>query len=133
MHLVGLCNLVAGALLACRPTLVLPLDGVQSPAGVVLTRGLAVVLVAIAVAGWSIPDNALRAFLWIFGVGVKGLGAALWGVTAATTGAGVIGAGASMDAAVAVLIAWTLTSGRVASLEQPVDGHARGQDRHTAE
>lgn len=111
----------------------LPLDGVQSPAGVVLTRGLAVVLVAIAVAGWSIPDHALRTFLWIFGVGVKGIGGALWGVTAVTTGVGVIGAGAAMDAAIAVLTAWTLTSGRLASLEQPVDGHTRGQDRHTAQ
>lgn len=133
VHLLGLCNLVAGALLLVAPALVLPLDGVGSPAGIILTRGLGIVLVAVGVTGWVIPNDAVRPFLWIFGVGVKGLGGALWGATAWMTGVGAIGAGAAVDAALAAVIAWSLRSGRLPALEQPVDGHARGQDRHPAQ
>jgi hypothetical protein len=133
VHLLGLCNLVAGALLASAPTLLLPIDGVQSAAGNVLARGLAVVLVAIGIAGWALPDAAVRTYLWVFGVGVKGLGAALWAITAWTSGVAAIGVGAAVDGVLALLIAWSLSSGRATSLEQPVDGHARSQNRHPAQ
>ena len=131
VHLLGLCNLVAGALLALAPSLLLPIEGVQSAAGTLLARALAVVLVAVGIAGWMLPENALRAYLWVFGVGVKGLGAGLWGLSAWTSGVSAIGVGAAFDATLAILIAWSLVSGG-APLEQPVHRHAGREDRHPA-
>ena len=131
VHLLGLCNLVAGALLALAPSLLLPIEGVHSAAASILARALAVVLAAVGLAGWVLPESALRAYLWVFGVGVKGLGAVLWGLTAWTSGVTAIGGGAAFDAALAMLIAWSLMSGG-AALEQPVHGHAGRQDRHPA-
>jgi hypothetical protein len=117
----------------CAPALLLPLDGAQSPAGVVLARGLAVLLVAVGLAGWAMPDAAVRAYLWVFGVGVKGLGSVLWGLTAWASGASAIGLGAAVDAAIAVAVVWSLRSGGTPPLEEEVHGHASRQDRHPAQ
>jgi hypothetical protein len=105
VHLLGLCSVAAGALLASVPALVLPLDGLHSPAGLLLTRSLAVVVAAVGIGAWSMPPEAVRAYLWVFGVGVKGVGGLLWGATAMSTGLAMLAVGAVLDLVVALAIA----------------------------
>ena len=108
-HLLGLCNLVAGALLVFGRQLVMPgLTGAATPAAQLLAASLGVVLAAIAIGAWLLPATALRPYLWVFGVAVKGVAALLWGMAALTTGAGSLWTGACFDAALALVIALAL-------------------------
>ena len=104
VHLLGLCNEVAGALLAFGPALVVPVDGVRTPAGRLLGASGGVLLTAIAVAAWRMPQDAVREYLWIFGVGVKLVAATVWGAAAVATGTPLLWLGALVDVTVAAVI-----------------------------
>ena len=109
-HLLGLCNVVAGALVACAPELLMPgLDGLGSPAARLLGASLGVVLAAVGVGAWVVPAEARSSYLWIFGVGVKVVAAAVWAGAAMTTGVAMLGAGSVFDLAVAIAVAGLLT------------------------
>ena len=74
-HLLGLCNVVAGALVACAPAILMPgLDGLGSPGARLLGVSLGVVLAAVGIGAWLMPADARRMYLWIFGVGRQGRG-----------------------------------------------------------
>ena len=106
VHLVGLCNVVAGALLMSAPSLLLgTLDGSQTSSARLLGGGAGVLLTAIGVGALRMPAEALRSYLWIFGVAVKLMAALLWSLTALQTGAGGLWLGATTDAALALIIA----------------------------
>ena len=112
-HLLGLCNLVAGALVACAPVYLIPgLDGLDSPGARLLGVSLGVVLAAVGIGAWLMPGDGRRAYLWIFGVAVKVAGAAVWGTAAMMTGVTMLAAGAAFDLAVAVAIAGLLRATR---------------------
>jgi len=112
-HLLGLCNLVAGALVACAPALLLRgLDGLDSPGSRLLAVSLGVVLAAVGIGAWLIPAEGRRTYLWIFGVAVKIAGAALWVIAAAMTGATALAMGAVFDVAVATAVAVLLRAAR---------------------
>jgi hypothetical protein len=114
-HLLGLCNLVAGALVACTPALLMPgLQGLDSPGSRVLGVSLGVVLAAVGVGAWLMPSDGRRAYLWIFGVAVKVAGAAVWGLAAMTTGVTTLAMGAAFDLVVAAAIAVLLRTMRQA-------------------
>lgn len=110
VRVLGLCNVVAGALLACAPTFVAPLEGIHSPAATLATRSTAALLLAIAIGAWSMPPAAVRRYLWIFGVGVKGAGVIIWAAAALATGVPHVWLGAVLDLAVAALIVLGLTT-----------------------
>ena len=105
VRILGLCNAVAGALLLFAPTLVAPIDGIASPAAVLATRSAAVLLLAVAAAALLMPVAAAPPYLWVFGVAVKLIGAAVWAATAAETEVRQLWVGALVDAAVAAVIA----------------------------
>jgi len=105
VRILGLCNLVAGALLVWAPTLVAPLEGAGSPAAVLAFRSAAVLLVAVAAGAWVLPAGALRPFLWLFGVSVKLAAAAIWAAAAMSAGTPQLWLGAGVDASVAAVIA----------------------------
>ena len=112
-HLLGLCNVVAGALVACAPGILMPgLDGLGSAGARLLGISLGVVLAAVGIGAWLMPADARRMYLWIFGVAVKIVAAAVWGATAMTTGVTVLAAGAAFDLAVALAIASMLRTAR---------------------
>ena len=103
VHMLGLCNIVAGAFLMLAPELV-PVPGADTPAGRLLGTSAGIMLWAIALGGWRQPPNAVRSYLWIFGVGVKVIGAGAWGTVATATGASSLWAGALADLALALTI-----------------------------
>ena len=112
-HLLGLCNLVAGALVAFGPVILMAgLDGLGSPGTRLLGMSLGVLLAAVGIGAWLMPADARRVYLWIFGVGVKTVGAAVWCVTAMTTGVAMLAAGAVLDLVVALAIAGLLKTTR---------------------
>jgi hypothetical protein len=134
-HLLGLCNLVAGALVASAPVLLMPgVQGIDSPGSRLLGASLGVLLVAAGVGAWLMPAEGRRAYLWLFGVAVKLVGAAVWGVAAIVTGAAMLAIGAVFDLAVASTIAVLLrtTASGQTPLEEPVNGDSGGKDRQTA-
>ncbi|HTV02050.1 MAG TPA: hypothetical protein VMF13_15990 [Luteitalea sp.] len=109
-HLLGLCNLVAGAFLLFRPDVLLAgVDGAQTVAARLLSACAAVFLLGVAAGAWCLPAPATRAYLWIFGVAVKLAGALAWGAAAVETGAGTLWAGAVLDAMIAIAIATALS------------------------
>ena len=113
LHLLGLSNLVAGALVALAPPLVLAsADGVHSTSARLFGGSLAIMLVAAGSAGWFVPPAARRPHLWIFGVAVKLAAALLWGWTAVATGLSTLAAGAAADLVDAVTIAGILRASR---------------------
>ena len=113
VHLLGLCNIVAGALVACAPVLLMPgLQGLTSPAARLLGMSLGIVLAAVGIGAWLMPATANRTYLWIFGVLVKVIAAGAWGATAMTTGATMLAAGALIDIAAAIAIAGLLRTAR---------------------
>ena len=112
-HLLGLCNVVAGALVACAPMFLMPgLEGSTSPGSRLLGMSLGVVLAAVGVGAWLMPADARRVYLWIFGVAVKVVAAAIWGAAAMTTGVALLAVAAVLDLAVALAIAGMLTTTR---------------------
>jgi len=133
LNFLGLCNLVAGALFVLAPDRLLPIDGIDTPAGRLLGRALALFLVGSAAGGWLMPDAARVRYLWLFGVGVKVAAGALWLIVAGRTGQSVLWAGAAADLLVAVVVAIGLTrrSGRrrAATLQQEVHRDAGAEDR----
>lgn len=106
----GLCNVVAGALLVGAPTLVAPIEGVHSPAATLAARSAAALLVAIAIGAWRMPAEARAPYLWIFGVGVKLAAGVIWAGMAISTGVRQVWLGAGLDVGVAALIAIGLLS-----------------------
>jgi hypothetical protein len=105
-HLLGLCNLVAGALLSWRPELLLAgVDGVHTAAARLLGASAAVFLVGVAAGAWWLPAAARRPYLWIFGVTVKAVAALVWATAAIATGASSAWTGAAFDGALALVIA----------------------------
>ncbi|AMY12203.1 hypothetical protein LuPra_05476 [Luteitalea pratensis] len=112
-HLLGLCNVVAGALVACAPVILMPgLNGLDSPGARLLGVSLGVVLVSVGIGAWLIPADGRRVYLWIFGVAVKVVASAVWGAAALTTGVAMLAAGAALDLAVALAIAGMLSNTR---------------------
>ena len=112
-HLLGLCNLVAGALVACAPALFLAgLDGLDRSGARLLGVSLGVVLAAVGLGAWLIPPDARRAYLWMFGVAVKIAGAAVWGTAAVLTGVPMLAMGAMFDLAIAIAVAGLLAKAR---------------------
>ncbi len=111
VHLLGLCNVLAGALLVLAPSSAVPLAGATSPAARVFAGSAAAMLLSVAVAGWLLPATATRTYLWIFGVGVKVAGAVTWSAAAGFTGVPGLWAGALFDLAVAVAIGVGLRRG----------------------
>jgi hypothetical protein len=105
VHLLGLCNLVAGALLAFDAALVAPVDGAGTPAARLLGASGGALLAAIAVGAWRMPQDAVRPYLWTFGVGVKLAAAAVWAAAAVVTAVPALLLGASLDLGIAVAIA----------------------------
>lgn len=104
LRILGLCNVVAGALLVFAPALVGPVAGVDSPAATLARRSAAALLIAVAVGAWSMPAGAATRYLWIFGVGVKLAAAVIW-ATAAVASGPQVWMSAGVDLALAVLIA----------------------------
>src|SRR6188474_52079 len=97
-HLLGLCNVVAGALVACAPAILMPgLDGLGSAGTRLLGSSLGLVLAAVGIGAWLMPADARRSYLWIFGVAVKVVAAAVWGTTAISTGVTMLAVGAAFD------------------------------------
>ena len=85
--LLGLCNLVAGALVAWVPALLMPgADGLGSTSARVLGSSLGIVLAGSGIGAGLMPEPAVRSYLWVFGVVVKVAGAAAWGTIAAQSG-----------------------------------------------
>lgn len=115
VRILGLCNIVAGALLVFAPTHIAPVEGMYSAAATLTARSAAVLLIAVAVGATCMPSNAVRPYLWIFGVGVKLVGAILWAAAAAQTGTGPLWVGAAIDAALAAVIALGLLAASGAS------------------
>lgn len=112
VHVLGLCNLVAGALVAGAPHLVMPgADGLGSLGARLLGTSLGVTLAAIAAGAWLMPPTAVSRYLWLFGVWVKVAGALLWGAAAVSAGSTLLASGAAADLVVAGLIAIGLRSG----------------------
>lgn len=108
--LLGLCNLVAGALVAWAPGLLMPgADGLGSTGARVLGGSLGIVLAGSGIGAGLMPAPAIRPYLWVFGVGVKVVAAAVWGTIAAQSGIAMLWAGAALDLAVATAIAAILT------------------------
>ena len=111
----GLCNVVAGALLVSAPSLVLgTLEGSHTPSARLLGGCIGVLLAAIGVGALGTPPEAIRSYLWIFGVAVKVVAALLWSLTALQTGAGGLLFGAAADGALALAIAGGLWRPRAA-------------------
>lgn len=104
----GLCNVVAGALLVAAPERLVPLDGIELAAGRLLTLTLALFLVASGLAAWLVPAPARRVYLWIFGVGLKGCAALLWGGAALVTDGSALWIGGGADIVVAAVCAVSL-------------------------
>ncbi len=111
-HILGLCNLGAGALLVSDPHLVVPLDGVHSPAASLLGRAAGTLLVAIAAGAWWLPRTAMSAYLWLFGVGAKIAGVVLWASAALSFGSPALWLGAGVDLIVAVIVTVGLVRAR---------------------
>ena len=74
-------------------------EGLGSPGTRLLGVSLGIVLAAVGIGAWLMPPMARRVYLWIFGVAVKVVAAAVWGATAVTTGATMLAAGAALDLA----------------------------------
>lgn len=106
----GLCNVVAGALLLSAPTVVLgDLDGARTSSARLLGASVGVLLVAIGAGALRTPPESLRTYLWTFGVAVKIVAALIWSLTALQTGVAGLWAGAAADAAIALVIAGGLS------------------------
>ena len=102
----GLCNLVAGALVAWAPALLMPgADGLGSTAARVFAGSLGIMLVGTGIGGFLMPEAAVRSYLWLFGVSVKVAATLAWGTIASQSGITMLWAGAALDLAVAMLIA----------------------------
>jgi hypothetical protein len=122
----GLCNVVAGALLVSAPSLLLgTLEGSQTSSARLLGGCAGVLLTAIGVGALRMPTEALRSYLWIFGVGVKGVAALLWAVTALQTGAAGLWFGAAADGALALAIAGGLWRNAGSHARSPHDAPSR--------
>jgi len=105
VYLLGLCNLVAGALVAFAPGALMPgVEGLGSPSTRLLGVSLGILLVAVGAGAVIMPPVARRAYLWLFGVGVKVVAAAMWGAIAVTSGATTLAAAAAGDLLVAMAI-----------------------------
>ena len=114
-HLLGLCNLVAGALLLFRPEVLLAgVDGAQTDAARLLSACAAAFLLGVAVGAWWLPATALRPYLWIFGVAVKLAAALAWAAAAVETGTSTLWSGAAFDAVIAIVIGTALSLRRTA-------------------
>jgi hypothetical protein len=108
--LLGLCNLVAGALVAWAPALLMPgADGLGSTAARVFAGSLGIMLAGAGIGGFLMPDPAVRAYLWVFGVCVKVAATLAWATVAMQSGIAMLWAGAALDRAVALLIAAILS------------------------
>lgn len=105
VHVLGLCNVVAGALLAFAPALIAPVEGVHSPAATLALRSAASLLLAVAVGAWAMPPNAARRYLWIFGVVIKSVAALVWAATAFETGVPGTWVAPALDLPIAAVIA----------------------------
>ncbi|BCS35207.1 hypothetical protein TBR22_A44340 [Luteitalea sp. TBR-22] len=109
VHVLGLCNVVAGALVAFGPGLLMPgADGLGTTAARVFGGSLGAFLAGSAVGAWLMPSGARRPYLWVFGVGVKVVAAALWGTLAVSSGITQLWSGAVVDLAVAALVTTSL-------------------------
>ena len=112
-HLLGLCNVVAGALVVWAPAMLMPgVGGLGSPAAGLLGASLGVLLTAVGIGAWIVPVEARRTYLWMFGVGVKVVAAIIWAAAAMTTGVMMLAAGAVVDLAIASAITGLLTTSR---------------------
>lgn len=106
VHTLGLCNVIAGALVVLAPSLLMPgLDGNDTTTARLLSASLGMLVAAVGAGAWLMPAAAVRAYLWLFGVGVKLLTSVLWGCFASHSGVGMLWAGAMSDLAVALVIA----------------------------
>jgi hypothetical protein len=107
--LLGLCNLVAGALVAWAPALLMPgADGLGSTATRLCAGSLGIMLAGAGIGGLLMPDPAVRTYLWVFGVSVKVAATLAWATIAVQSGIAMLWAGAALDLAVAMAIAATL-------------------------
>jgi hypothetical protein len=113
VYLLGLCNLVAGALVVFAPGALMPgVDGLGSPSTRLFGLSLGILLLAVGGGAAVMPPVARRAYLWLFGVGVKVMAAAVWGAMAIASGALTLAAAAAGDLVIAVAIAAMLRSRR---------------------
>ncbi|WP_396623439.1 hypothetical protein [Luteitalea sp.] len=109
VHLLGLCNVVAGALVTfALPQLMPGADGLGSTAARVLGGSLAAFLVGSGLGAWLIPAEGRRPYLWVFGVAIKIAAGVLWGSTAVSSGIAQLWIGAVLDLGIAALVATTL-------------------------
>jgi hypothetical protein len=105
VRILGLCNVVAGALLMFAPRHIAPVDGMHTTAATLMARSAAVLLIAVAIGARWMPGDAARPYLWTFGVGVKLAGAIIWAAAAVETGVAPLWTGAAVDAGVAAVVA----------------------------
>lgn len=103
VHVLGLGNVVAGALLASG--LVLPAGSLARDDTRLLAHSAGLALAAVGAGAWIMPGPARPAYLWVFGVALKAAGALLWGASGLRTGHAAMSAGAAADALVAVVVA----------------------------
>jgi hypothetical protein len=109
VHILGLCNLVAGALVAWAPSALMPgLGGLDTSGARLLGASLGVMLAGAGAGAWVMPPAAVPPYLWLFGVGVKLVGAVLWGWKAQQSGVAMLWAGAALDVFVALVISGIL-------------------------
>jgi hypothetical protein len=105
----GLCNVVAGALVAfALPQLMPGADGLGSTAARVLGGSLSAFLVGTALGAWLMPPEGQRPYLWVFGVAVKIAAGLLWGSIAVSSGIGQMWVGALLDLGIAGVVVVSL-------------------------
>jgi hypothetical protein len=113
VFLLGLCNLVAGALFVFAPgVLMSSVDGRGSASTRLLGLSLGLLLVAVGGGAALMPPAARRTYLWLFGVAVKVMAAAVWGAIAIASGTTTLAAAAAGDLLVALTIACLLRASR---------------------
>lgn len=108
LSILGLCNLVAGALLVFAPAAVAPLAGVDAPAAQLARHSTAALLVAIAIGAWRMPAEAAVPYLWVFGVFVKIVAVGIWAAAALSTGVATLWVGVGVDALIAAVVSAAL-------------------------
>lgn len=103
--ILGLCNVVAGALVTfALPQLMPGADGLGSTAARVLGGSLAAFLVGSGLGAWLMPAEGRRPYLWVFGVAIKIAAGVLWGSSAVSSGIPQLWIGAAVDLAVAAVV-----------------------------
>jgi hypothetical protein len=109
LSFLGLCNVVAGALVALAPALLMPgADGLGSTAARLLGGSLGIVLAGSGIGAFRMPGPAVRPYLWVFGIGVKLAAAAAWSAMAGHSGILMLWGGAALDLGIAVVCALAL-------------------------